>query len=762
MSMPVQKTARELTVLGAVQGIGFRPFVAGLASDLGITGTVQNNGGIVTIFAEGTQKAMEQFVHRLFSNPPPGAFVLDVQSRPVRTKGLKDFQIVPSSRLSTEIPVFPPDLPLCENCLQEMKDPKDRRYAYPLISCTSCGPRYSILEQLPYDRENTSMEEFSMCPQCREEYTRHSRRRHAQTISCHDCGPQMIFLHGEKQFQEKKAMEQAIRVLQSGGVLALKGIGGYQLACLPGKEKAVLRLREYKRREKKPLAIMVPSLDAARELCDVREVEEQLLTSSARPIVLLKRRREEIMFSPAVSGESRFLGLFLPYTGIHQMLTDACGPLVMTSANLSGEPIFIEDERMLSAMQGLDGVLYHKRKILRPLDDSVVQVVAGETQLIRRSRGYTPLPLWLSKKTEFPILSMGGDLKSCFSLTAGDRAYLSQYFGDMEHYGVARIYEQELAAMQRIFQLNPMQIACDLHPGYHTSALAKKLAEKRGLPLIPIQHHHAHIASVMAEHALSSCIGVAFDGTGYGTDGTIWGGEFFYCKGAGFSRMAHLNPVDLCGGDASAKDASLTEMSYRAAYGLSCEDSRFPAVCAAIEQNINTVQSSSMGRLFDTVSNLLGVRTYNSYEGECAIALENVAAAAVREGKSPLPLAFSIFERNKMLLADAGEIVCKLANGEYPAPEAALGFHEAAARMICDLCIRIREKTGEQDVALSGGVFTNRLLTGRVLALLKKAGFHVYLNHQVPCNDGGLSLGQAWIAMQGGPMEFSMNNQGIT
>ncbi len=753
MSTPVQKTAEEIMVLGAVQGVGFRPFVAALACELGITGTVQNNGGIVTIFAEGTQKAMERFVHRLLSNPPPGALVLDVRTKEVPAKGFADFRILPSTRCSKEIPVFPPDLPLCERCLQEMKNPKDRRYAYPLISCTSCGPRYSILECLPYDRENTSMQEFPLCPQCGEEYAGGSRRRHAQTISCHGCGPQMIFWDGKKELLGKKAMERAIRLLQSGGVLAIKGIGGYQLACLPGKEKSVFRLRKYKQREKKPLAIMVPSLEAARELCDIREEEERLLTSPARPIVLLREKHGGSRFPASVSGESRFLGLFLPYTGVHQMLTDACGPLVMTSANRSGEPMITEDKTMLSAMQGLDGILYHKREILRPLDDSVVQAVAGNLQFVRRSRGYVPLPLWLSKRAQAPILAMGGDLKACFSLLAEDRAYLSQYFGDMEHYGVVQVYERELVCMQNIFGIRPEKIACDLHPGYHTSALAQKLAEENRIPLVKIQHHHAHAASVMAEHGLSSCIGVVFDGTGYGPDGTIWGGEFLYCRDAEFSREAHLTPIPLCGGDASAKDASLTAMSYRAAYGLSCGDSRFPAVQAALAHRINTVQSSSMGRLFDTVSALLGVRMYNSYEGECAVALENAAAAAVQEGKSPLPLAFSIIRHGGVFHADAGDLVRKLAQREYPAEQAALGFHEAAARMICELCIRIREKTGEEKVALSGGVFVNRLLTGRTLAMLKQAGFAVYLNRQAPCNDGGISLGQAWLALQGEPRE---------
>lgn len=752
------KTARELKILGVVQGVGFRPFVAELADSLGIAGTVQNNGGIVTILAEGTAQAMDDFIHRLSSNPPAGAQVLDIRSQEIPVRGYSGFQIIGSSHNNTEIPVFPPDLPLCEHCLQELQNQKDRRYRYPLISCTSCGPRYSILQRLPYDRENTAMKGFAMCRPCREEYVGPGRRRHVQTISCHDCGPQMVLVSAGGAFEREKAMEQAVRILQSGGVLAFKGIGGYQLACRPDDADAVRRLRKYKLREKKPLAVMLPSLSAVKKLYDISRAEEELLTSTARPIVLVKGKN--CFFTEEVSRESRFDGIFLPYTGVHQMLTGACGPLVMTSANLSGEPIIIQDKTMLQAAEGLDGVLYHSREILRPLDDSVARVVDGRPQLIRRSRGYVPFPIWISQKAERPALCLGGDLKACFSLAAEDRVYLSQYFGDMEHYGVTSVLERELAAMQDIFHVVPQQIACDLHPGYHTAVLAQRLAKQKGVPLLKIQHHHAHIASVMAEHGFSSCVGVAFDGTGYGEDGTVWGGEFLYCRDAEYVRMGCLAPVFLCGGDASAKDASLTALSYQAAYGVFGQDPRFSMVQAALRAQVNTVASSSMGRLFDAVSALLGIRGFNTYEGECAIALENAAARALEKGETPASLSFAVQERDGLLVADAGEMIRSLSR-DIQAPEAyALGFHRAVARLICEICLRIREKTGENHIALSGGVFANLLLTRDALSLLRDRGFHVYLNQKVPCNDGGISLGQAFLAARIGEKQSKRRDSG--
>lgn len=735
---------RSITVLGVVQGVGYRPFVARLAEELGITGTVKNKGGIVEITAAADEQAMEKFLRRLKSRQPPGADVAQVLSEPAPEQRFSEFRIVESAERSGETPLVPPDLPICEDCQRELHTPSDRRYRYPFISCVACGPRYSIMDKLPYDRCNITMDDFPMCNECETEYTTETRRRHAQTISCLDCGPQLILKTDGEVFHKEDAMQKGVELLRSGGVLALKGIGGYQFACMPGSETAVERLRSLKHRDKKPFAVMFPSMESIREACFVSGEEAKLLMSPARPIVLLSKKRE--VFCTGVSSESRYLGAFLPYTGLHQLLTEACGPLVMTSGNLSNEPIIIRDEDMLTLKSdNLDGVLYHTRRILTPLDDSVARVVCGLPQLIRRSRGYVPMPLFLEKRAEHPVLAMGGDLKACFCLMTGNRAYLSQYFGDMEEYDVAQVYRKNLAHMEQFFRIVPEQAACDLHPGYQTV----RLAEQMGVPLIKIQHHHAHIASVMAEHQLQSCIGAAFDGTGYGTDGCVWGGEFLLCRGKEFERAAHLEYVPLCGGDSASKDAELTALCYLLAAGMESDNARFPLVKAAVKNRVNTSLSSSMGRLFDAVSAVLKIRSYNSYEGECAIALENAAAAAQAAGVEPYPLDFESSEQCGTIQLNQAALVGEIARAAHGGADSgslALGFHHAVARAVRFVFCRIREKSGENSAALSGGVFANRLLTEECVRLLEADGFQVYLNSSVPCGDSGICLGQAWLA----------------
>lgn len=736
----------SITIFGVVQGVGYRPFVARLAEELGVRGVVMNNGGIVEITAEASKEAMDQFIHRLKSQHPPGADVTRIVCKPAPPQKFEDFRIVQSIVTSEETPLIPPDLPICEACLKELADSGDRRYRYPLISCVACGPRYSIIEELPYDRCNITMDDFSMCAACHEEYTTETRRRHAQTISCHDCGPQLIFQTGGKRYDREEALKKGIEMLRSGVVLALKGIGGYQFACLPSNEESVERLRRLKHRDKKPFAVMFPTVDSICKVCSVSEEEEKLLLSPARPIVLLNKKQD--VFCESLSSESRFLGAFLPYTGLHQLLTQACGPLVMTSGNFSNEPIITDDAEMLAFQSDdFDGVLYHTRRIVTPLDDSVARVSCGAVQMIRRSRGYVPMPLFLEVRAAEPVLAMGGDLKACFCLMKNDRAYLSQYFGDMEEYAVSNVYRANLDRMERLFRIEPAVIACDLHPDYFTTRLAQELHK----PIVRIQHHHAHIASVMAEHRLSECIGVAFDGTGYGTDGSVWGGEFLLCTGTEYKRSAHLSYVTLCGGDRASKDAGLTALCYLQAAGIETKDSRSTYVKAALENKINTFQCSSMGRLFDAVSAVLGIRSYNSYEGECAIALENVAAAAQSARMAPYPLDFAIHETDSGFLIDQTKMIKDIYTAVESGAEPnalALGFHLAAARMLAEVCRRIRSAAGENKVALSGGVFANLLLLQESIKLLRDNGFKVFLNSEVPCNDGGISLGQAWLCAQ--------------
>lgn len=735
----------SLAVSGMVQGVGFRPFVARLAEEMGMTGTVCNSGGTVEIIVTGNQGAVDGFIHRLWHESPPGAQVLDIQATAWPAQQFAGFNIIESDPAVLAVPIVPADLPTCEDCLHELSDQENRRYAYPFISCTACGPRYSIIERLPYDRETTTMEDFPMCEKCTEEYLGNHRRRHAQTISCHDCGPQLILREGMVECTKEQALERAVALLNGDAILSVKGVGGYQFVCTPYSQESIGKLRQLKCRDKKPFAIMFPNLEMVQEYCSMNREEEMLLTSPARPIVLLEKRKDE--FAGNVSSESRLLGAFLPYTTLHQLLLDACGPLIVTSANRSSQPMITQDEEMSAlASSYLDGVLYNTRRIVVPLDDSVTQVIAGRPQLLRRSRGYVPLPIMVENNSPKALFAAGGDLKACFALMAGNRVYPSQYFGDMEDLGIARVYEDNLHHMENLLHIQPEAVVCDLHPAYRSASLARAVAQREGLTLFEVQHHHAHIASVMAEHELSGCIGVAFDGTGYGTDGTVWGGEFLLCEGAAFERMGHLDRVQLLGGDAAAKDASLNAMCHSHAFGMACKDDRFETVCSAIENGINTETNTSIGRLFDAVSALLGLRWYNSYEGECAIALENAAAQALKAGMEPYPLRFEIAEQNGRLMASREELIRTVMESEAEKGALALGFHFAVAEMAAEMCRRIRMYTQQNCVALSGGVFANRILTERCIELLEEDGFNVYLNTAVPCNDGGISLGQAWVA----------------
>lgn len=749
-----------VTVRGVVQGVGFRPFVARQASALSLTGTVRNNGGVVTIVANGSKEAMDALVHRLSCVAPPGAVVADVQVSPAEEGAFDGFSIVSSEDGDRAVPVLPPDLPVCDDCLRELGDPQNRRYRYPLISCVSCGPRYSILKDIPYDRETTAMDAFDMCPACEAEYQGNGRRRHAQTISCPDCGPQVTFTwtDGPKRrtIHRDEAVKQAVQVLKAGGVIAVKGMAGYQLCCSPYDEEAVRRLRKAKSREGKPFAVLYPDMTAIRAHCPVSPAEEELLGSPARPIVLLRKGKDP--FCRAVAGESRDLGAFLPCTPLQKLLLDECGPLVATSANESGRPMVFEDGNALSMLdRPVDGVLSHDREILTPLDDSVARVIGKKVQLIRRARGYVPLPVTLPVKTKADLLTMGGDLKSCFGLLHEDSLYLSQHLGDLDDERTQTLFEHTLARMERIFRIHPSAVVCDLHPGYQSARLAQALAQKQGIPLLKVQHHHAHAASVMAEHGLSRCIGVAFDGTGYGMDGTVWGGEFLLCEEERMTRMAHLSYLPICGGDQAAKDASLTSLCYHLAAGEECEDERFPLVRRAVEAKINVAAYSSMGRLFDGISARLGLGKRNRYEGECAQALENAATAAKEAGVAPMSLSFPLSKRNGILQIGQAELFSQLGrySDEGANPGAlALGFHEAAAQMVANVCRQIRAETGENKVALCGGVFFNRLLLTECLDRLQADGFSVYRNEKTPVNDGSLALGQAylgiWMQKKGG------------
>ncbi len=776
----------EITIPGMVQGIGFRPFVAETAEDLGITGTVCNCGGIVTIVCEvRSTEVLEEFQKRLRFSHPQGAEVGEIRIAPIdretaETMGFtsQGFRIVESrGDLKGYIPQLPADIAICEACKKEMLDPSDRRHGYPFISCTLCGPRYSIIEKIPYDRDNISMKDFEMCPDCRREYTkRGDRRRHAQTISCRKCGPLLIYSRSGEELTEDDALSRCITDLKAGKVLILKGIGGYQIACLASSEEASETIRKIKGREAKPFAVMFPNMESLLEYAETSEAEENLLKSPAAPIVLLRARENGKKLAPSVCGKSDHIGAFLPYTGLHIQLTAACGPLVMTSCNASSEPIITEDEKALEFAKAcgdvVAGVAGNARRIVTPLDDSVTRVFEGEPVFIRRSRGYVPEPVILKKAAvRGCALAMGGDLKSVFALASGDRVYMSQYFGDLEEYSVTAALEKGIERMKTLFALDPDRVIADLHPGYVSSRIAEELAEKMQVPLWKVQHHRSHVASVMAETGLRDCIGIAMDGTGYGDDSAVWGSEFFLCKEGSMDRASHLDYTELAGGDVSSKNARQNALCQILSLGLSAEaeaigdPSERSLLQAVLTHGIGTSRNGSMGRLFDAVSAILGICEMNRYEGECAILLEQAAHRALKAGLPPVPMAFELSEQtggenagiiwsrkpvletclNESGLMQDGREGAQLRAADMEIRDRlALGFHLAVADGILKTCEILRDRTGESKVVLSGGCFANMLLCGRTVSALKNAGFEIFWNKKVPGNDSGLALGQIY------------------
>ncbi len=735
-----------IRLYGIVQGVGYRPFVARLAQRHAATGWVRNNGGVLEIEADGTQSQLDAFKHDVLNKKPEHAIIIHSEVRDIPFVKRNSFTIEPSAH--TLSPVFlPPDIAVCDDCLHEWADKKDRRFDHPFISCMSCGPRYSIIKNAPYDRATTTMNEFNMCPLCRNEYTdRQDRRCHAQTISCHDCGPFLKYREkGGKQAARQQAFSQAVSVIESGGVIAVKGVGGYHLVCKPQDDNAVKRLRDIKSREHKPFAVMFPDMQSIRDHAAVSETEETLLLSDARPIVILEKTDD---FAAEACSHTVQIGAFLPYTPLQAALLNACGPLVMTSANASDEPIIKDEDEIFRFADRLDGVLYNERKIVVRLDDSVVRAAGKKTQMVRRGRGYVPLPIMVKKvDCKQTVFAAGGDLKASLCIVNAPFAYVSQYLGDLYGDSNLSVYAKQYAHMKKVFRLEPEFAVCDMHPNYASSAFAQCL----NLPLLKVQHHHAHIASVMAEHGLAQpVIGIAFDGTGYGTDGAVWGGEFLICEKDRFERAGHLKYVRFVGGDETMNDAAKSAMfhMYASGHEQAIHDERWPILKAALENCVNTHESASMGRLFDAVSAMLGVCAYNRYEGECAIRLENLAAQAIKQEIRPIKMAFDIAKENGVLLADAKPVFARLLNiREHEKAAFALGFHYAVADMALCICVKLRDKYDIDAVAISGGVFQNRILLRELLEKLTAAGFSAYTNEAVPVNDGGICLGQAAIGM---------------
>ncbi len=755
-----------------VQGVGFRPLVYSIAQKYGLHGAVRNVGGYVEIFTKANQEEYNSFLSELLEGQHACEIVKleeeELEKLPVFvTQNEGNGFVILDSDENEEFSVLPSDLPVCEVCRQELYDETDRRYLNPFISCTHCGPRYTIMEKLPYDRENTSMTDFVLCASCNKEYfTPENRRHHAQTISCNDCGPYLIYrdlIYTQRKDQSipwethnGEALEEAIKTLKRGGILAVKGIGGYHLVCSPFLNETVEKLRKLKGREQKPLAVMFDTPEAIQEYCVVTPEEQRLLETKARPICLLYMHHNG--FAASVTQGSIYCGAFLPYTPLQYILIEACGPLVMTSANLSGQPIIREEKGIFELTSPyLSGILYHPRRIVRSVEDSVAKMIDGKPQLIRRSRGYVPYPVFLKGKgrEKIQLFAAGGDLKAAYCLFKNESAIVSQYFGDLEEETVMEEYVCSQQELSELLKITPTHVVCDLHPNYFSSRYAKGL----GLPVLEVQHHHAHIASVMAEHDLEGkVIGIAFDGTGYGTDNAVWGGEFLLCENAKYQRTASLRYIPILGGDESMKDARKTATCYLCDMKLSefCRDERLPIIKAALERQVNTVLTSSMGRLFDVVSSLLDISQENRYEGECAIRLEAEAVHAMKENIIPKELSFAIEEKDGIIEIDPKPVLQAITEGLQDEESGynrtrrayALGFHYAVADIMVEVCEQLRIIYKTATIALSGGVFQNTVLMERACRLLREHGFSVYYNLAVPPNDGCISLGQTYIALK--------------
>jgi hydrogenase maturation protein HypF len=771
--VPFDTIRRHIQVTGIVQGVGFRPFVYNLAKTLGLVGYVFNSSSGVTIEIEGSRPSVEQFVSTLTHHPPPLAQIADIAIRELEPQGGGEFSIHESRRQEGEFVLVSPDVATCEDCWSDVGDRNNRRYGYPFTNCTNCGPRYTIIQDIPYDRAKTTMGVFSMCERCQQEYTDPTNRRfHAQPNACPVCGPSLALIEqgssfGVPAFDSRHAslsiLHQVREQLRDGRIVAVKGLGGFLLACDAANDASVRLLRKRKRRSDKPFALMARDLASVESFCLVSEADRKALVHSRRPIVVLPRKPGSTLPAALAPGNET-LGVMLPYTPLHYLLFSDSPEeptqfpaLVMTSGNLSEEPIVISNEEAWQRLGGVaDTFLFHNRDIYMRADDSVVRTFEGRERVLRRSRGYVPHAIELDLPFQ-ELLAFGGELKNTLCLTKDRYAILSQHIGDLENYETMVFFQETLRNLKKLFRVEPRAVAYDLHPGYMSTRLALEHAAESGLEhAFGVQHHHAHIASCMAEnHLRDKVIGVAFDGTGYGTDGAIWGGEFLIADFVEFERRAHFRYVPLPGGDAAVRHPWRMAVSYlRDALGsvpenLTCLQEVPAAQIKLVEQmiakQINTAQTSSCGRLFDAVAALVGLGSTVSFEGQAAISLEAIAATDITtsyeyEIETAAPL---VVDFRKVITA----ITSDLGRGK-PAAEISARFHNTICAVIVDVCQRLRESDGLEAVCLSGGTFQNMYLLEHAVAELRRSGFSVYLHSAVPCNDGGLSLGQAVIANQ--------------
>ena len=751
------RDAALLRVRGVVQGVGFRPFVHRLALRHGLGGWVRNTATGVDIAVEGRRKALAAFVSRLAAEAPPLARIESIERIHWDGEGRSEFVIAPSALGDDGRQSISPDAATCEACLRELLDPLDRRHHYPFITCTDCGPRFSVIESMPYDRERTSMRAFTQCDQCRREYrTPYDRRFHSETNSCPACGPRLWLSDADGRVLDEdrgRAIQLAATALDAGQIVAIRGLGGFHLACDATSEPAVARLRERKRRDAKPLAIMVAWPADAHRLAELSAEETELLESPERPIVVA-RRRDDAGLAAGIAPGVDSIGVLLAYTPLHYLLLERFGrPLVMTSGNRSDEPIATGNEEALERLGGIaDLFLMHDRDIVTRYDDSVVRDGAGGAIMLRRSRGYAPLPLTLPVAAPLPLVAVGPHLKNTFCLATGARAFVSQHIGDLEDLETLQHFRAALSRTRALFRIEPQVVVHDLHPGYLSTRIATELGPVR---LLGVQHHHAHVAAVLAEHGMTGpAVGLAFDGTGYGEDGCVWGSEVMVADLTGYRRRGHLRYAPLPGGDLAARAPWRAALGYasldperavafdRAFDGIPAVERRVAEL--QIRRNLNAPQASSMGRLFDAAAALLGVRSEASFEGQAAMELESLA------GTRPAP-AFPLKadEQHGMLVMDPVPLLASLGawrrHGADVAELAAM-FHESIAGAAAELALRVAETEHLDTVVLSGGCFQNQRLLAGVIARLQARGIGVLVPRRLPPNDGAISYGQAAIA----------------
>jgi len=753
------KIRKNIIIKGIVQGVGFRPFIHKLVQNYNLSGWVLNSNQGVEIEVEGKTEEINSFVSNVKKKLPPLARIEKIEVNQLPLVGYKGFSIKKSIvKEENSFILVSPDISICEDCLQELFDPQNRRFRYPFINCTNCGPRFTIIKDIPYDRKKTTMNNFKMCSLCQGEYDNiEDRRYHAQPNACADCGPQVSLYQNKIKIEGIDPIEKAAKLLKEGKIGAIKGLGGFHLACDATNNKAVTRLRRLKNRETKPFAIMSFNLEKIMQYCKLGEKEKEWLLNRARPIVLL-RKKEDSLISPLVAPRNNYLGVMLPYTPLHYLLLkDNFTALIMTSGNITDQPIIGDNLEALEKFDGIvDFFLSYNRDIFNRCDDSVIKIINDNNVFFRRSRGFVPHPIILDFKLR-EVLALGGELKNTISFSKENYIFLSQYLGDLKSVETLEFFKESITSFKKMFKVKPEIIACDLHPDYLSTQYAEEIKVKKGLKVVRVQHHHAHIVSCMAENNVKEkVIGVAYDGTGYGDDGNIWGGEFLLCDLKKYSRVGHLKYYPLPGGDKAVMEPWRMAYSYLySIYGSGAKKididfnrrmdyDKLSIIEKMIDKNINSPLTSSCGRLFDAVSSLIGIRDEITYEGQAAMELESFCASGIKERYK-----FRIHKEGEEFIIDPQQIfidIIKDLKEGIDKKIIAAKFHNTVAEFTLNLCGKIRENTGINEIALSGGVFQNKYLTEKVVFLLEDKGFKVYIQRKVPPNDGGISLGQAVVA----------------